>query len=103
MQSFLAQFGQPTWLPFPVIVARLLLAAILGGAVGFEREWRHRSAGLRTHVLVCLAAAMIAILTTELAKNDIFSSQAIRLDPARTIGAVTSGVAFGRDEVLVPR
>lgn len=101
MQIFFAQFGQPTWLPFSVIVARLLLAAILGGAVGFEREWRRRSAGLRTHILVCLAAAMIAVLTTELAKNDIFSSQAIRLDPVRTVEAVTSGVAFLATGVIV--
>jgi putative Mg2+ transporter-C (MgtC) family protein len=101
MQSFFAQFGHPTWLPFSVIAARLLLAAVLGGIVGFEREWRHRPAGLRTHILVCLAAAMIAVLTTELAKNEIFSSQAIRLDPVRTIEAVTSGVAFLATGVII--
>jgi putative Mg2+ transporter-C (MgtC) family protein len=101
MQDLFAQFGHPTWLPFPAIAARMLLAALLGGAVGFEREWRHRSAGLRTHILVCLAAALIAVLTTELAKNEIFSSQAIRLDPVRTVEAVTSGVAFLATGIII--
>jgi putative Mg2+ transporter-C (MgtC) family protein len=101
MQDFLAQFGHPTWLPFSVIVARLLLAAILGAIVGFEREWRHHAAGLRTHILVCLAAALIAVLTTELAKNEIFSGQSIRLDPVRTVEAVTSGVAFLATGVII--
>jgi putative Mg2+ transporter-C (MgtC) family protein len=101
MQDLFARFGHPTWLPFSVITARLLLAAVLGGIVGFEREWRHRPAGLRTHILVCLAAAMIAVLTTELAKNEIFSSQAIRLDPVGTVQAVTSGVAFLATGVII--
>ena len=54
MEQFVAEFGHPTWLPFPVIVARLLLASIFGAAIGFEREWRNRPAGLRTHILVCV-------------------------------------------------
>jgi putative Mg2+ transporter-C (MgtC) family protein len=101
MQDLFAQFGHTTWLPFPAIAARLLLSAVLGAAVGFEREWRHRPAGLRTHILVCLAAAMIAVLTTELAKNEIFSGQAIRLDPVRTVEAVTSGVAFLATGIII--
>ncbi|MDW6021684.1 MgtC/SapB family protein [Mesorhizobium sp. BAC0120] len=94
MQEFIGQIGPNTWLPFTAIAARMLLAAILGGIVGFEREWRKRPAGLRTHILVCLAAAVIAIITLELAHSSAFVAPLTRLDPVRTIEAVTSGVAF---------
>jgi putative Mg2+ transporter-C (MgtC) family protein len=94
MQELIAQFGPNTWLPFAVIAARMLLAAVLGAIVGFEREWRKRPAGLRTHILVCLAAAVIAIITLELAHSPAFMAPATRLDPVRTVEAVTSGVAF---------
>jgi putative Mg2+ transporter-C (MgtC) family protein len=94
MQDLLDQFAQQTWLPFPVIAARLLLASLLGAAIGFEREWRKRPAGLRTHMLVCLAASLIAVIAVELVHNPAFIGQNIRIDAARTISAVTSGVAF---------
>jgi putative Mg2+ transporter-C (MgtC) family protein len=94
MQDIFEQFGPGTWLPFPVIAARLLLAALLGAAVGFEREWRNRPAGLRTHMLVCLAASLIAVIAVELVHNPAFTGSNIRIDAARTISAVTSGVAF---------
>ena len=52
MSEIIEEFGRPTWLSFPVIAARLLFAALLGAAIGFEREWRNRPAGLRTHTMV---------------------------------------------------
>lgn len=94
MDQFFSDFGQGTWVPFPVIAARLLLAAALGAAVGFEREWQQRPAGLRTHMLVCLAGALIAILTIEIAHVSFFQGDAIRVDPIRLVEAVTAGVAF---------
>ena len=61
MEQLVEEFGHATFTPFPVVVARLLLAALFGAAIGFEREWRNRPAGLRTHILVCVAAATFAI------------------------------------------
>lgn len=89
-----AGFATETVLPFPAIAARLLLAVILGGIVGFEREWRRRPAGLRTHILVCLASAIVAILTIELTRYPGFDEDMVRVDPARLLEAVTQGVAF---------
>ena len=43
------------------IIFRLLLASLLGGLVGYEREKKHRPAGLRTHMLVCLGSTLITI------------------------------------------
>ena len=75
MQQLIDEFGHPTYTPFLVIVARLLLAAIFGAAIGFEREWRDRPAGLRTHVLVCVAAATFAVLTIEIVHAPIFAME----------------------------
>ena len=48
-------------------LARLLLAAVLGGIVGIERELKHRPAGLRTNMFICFGAAMFTVLSLELA------------------------------------
>lgn len=94
MEEFVERFGQQTWLPFFVIAGRLLLAAVLGALVGAEREWRDRPAGLRTHILICLSTAAIAILTIEITHVDVFAGQEIRIDPIRLVEATTAGVAF---------
>ena len=94
MSEFLEEFGATTHLRFSVIAARLLLAALLGAIIGFERERQNRPAGLRTHMLVCLAGALITILTVEITHVAAFQSDAIRVDPIRLIEAVTAGVAF---------
>ncbi|WP_024586957.1 MgtC/SapB family protein [Aliihoeflea sp. 2WW] len=94
MNDILADFGHPTYLPFGVITARLLVAALFGAMIGFEREWRDHPAGLRTHMLVSLAAASFAILGIEIVHSSQFDADASRLDPLRLIEAVTAGVAF---------
>lgn len=94
MEIFLEQFGHQTWLPFSIIAARLFLAAVLGALVGLEREWRDRPAGLRTHILICVATSAIAILAIEITHVDDFAGQEIRIDPLRLIEATTAGVAF---------
>lgn len=79
--------------PTTVILARLLVAAILGAIVGFERQASDRPAGLRTHVLIALAAALYTILVLELFRlPDVLASG--RADPGRAIEAVTAGIAF---------
>lgn len=48
-------------------ITRLLLAAILGGMIGLERETKHRSAGLRTNLFICFGAALFTVLSRGLA------------------------------------
>ncbi|ALS23824.1 MULTISPECIES: MgtC/SapB family protein [Paenibacillus] len=75
------------------ITLRLLLALLLGGVIGFEREQNNRAAGLRTHILVCLGSTLIMLLSmygfAEFAKLDN-----VRLDPARLAAQVISGIGF---------
>ncbi len=94
MEHLLDEFGHPTYTAFPVIVARLMLAALFGAAIGFEREWRNRPAGLRTHILVCVAAAIYALLTIEIVHAPMFLRDGAQFDPIRIVEAVTAGVAF---------
>ncbi len=94
MGALAEEFGHPTFLPFPVIAARPLFAALLGAAIGFEREWRARPAGLRTHILICVAAATFGILTIEIAHSAVFGAAQTAIDPLRAVEAVTAGVAF---------
>lgn len=94
MPSELNSFGTATTLELSAIVIRLLIAMVCGACIGMEREWRSHAAGLRTHILVCLSAAIVAILTIEIAHHGAFDRDEIRLDPIRLIEAVTAGVAF---------
>jgi len=52
-------------LPVAALI-RLLLAALLGGIIGLERELKHRPAGLRTNMFICFGAAMFTLLSAEL-------------------------------------
>ena len=94
MEALVEEFGHSTYVSFPVIAARLLLAAAFGAAIGYEREVSKRPAGLRTHVLVCVAAATFGILTVEIAHAPMFEGELFRFDPIRAVEAVTAGIAF---------
>ncbi|MFU1478179.1 MgtC/SapB family protein [Roseovarius sp. C7] len=79
----------------PLIAAtRLAAAVVLGGIIGYERERREKPAGLRTHMLVSMAAALFIIVSQQLANLPFGDSDALRVDPLRLVEAVTAGVAF---------
>ncbi len=83
------------------IVLRLSLAFIIGFFVGFEREHRHRPAGIKTHVLVCIGAALISILQSKMV-DDIIAQVAekpelaavLKSDYGRLGAQVISGIGF---------
>ena len=70
---------------------RLVLSCILGGIIGYERQSRRKSAGLRTNVLVCLGACLIMVLSQALYENVEGRTNA---DPARLAAQVVSGIGF---------
>lgn len=71
------------------VTVRVLLAAVLGGLVGSERGRRGRAAGMRTHVLVCLGAAMTSMV-------GLYSAEVLGFtnDPLRVSAQVISGIGF---------
>lgn len=70
---------------------RLVLAAILGGAIGLERELRHRPAGLRTNMFICFGAAMFTILSDALAVEHLGDHTRIAAQIIPGIGFIGAG------------
>lgn len=83
-----------THAPEVEILLRLVLASLVGGIVGLEREMKDRPAGLRTHMLTSLAAAVFTIITFEIFHAFRSIDPAASMDPIRVVEAVTAGVAF---------
>ena len=71
------------------VCLRLVLSCIMGGIIGYERQMRHKSAGLRTNMLVALGACLIMLLSQALYDNVEGKTNA---DPARLAAQVVSGI-----------
>lgn len=81
------------------LIVRVLLAALAGGLVGLERGMHGRAAGLRTHMLVCVGAALTALIGCYLSMADGFTT-----DAQRTGAQVMSGVGFlGAGTILLKK
>lgn len=81
-------------LAYVEVVFRLVVAAALAAPLGWDREERDRPAGIRTYMLVALAASVFTVLTFEIYETVRLSHSAGTSDPIRIIEAVTAGVAF---------
>ena len=71
------------------VMVRIVLAVVLGAVIGFERERHGRAAGLRTHVLVCLGAAIATLIG-----HYNFAVLGFTADPMRIGAQVVSGIGF---------
>lgn len=88
-------------LSLPGAAGRMALAAGLGAVIGVEREWRERSAGLRTHMLVALSASILSILMIEMMASPFFMGEHVEIDPVAVLEAVMTGVAFLAAGVII--
>jgi putative Mg2+ transporter-C (MgtC) family protein len=80
----------------PGFTLPLLAAMLAGGMIGFEREWRGRAAGFRTHILVCLASALLMELAVTQAAWRFMPVEGAQViaDPARLAHGVLTGIGF---------
>jgi len=69
------------------LTQRLLLAALLGGALGIEREWRNKEAGLRTNMLIAIGSALFTLMSIEL-------TDARTGDTSRVAAQIVTGIGF---------
>ncbi|MGH8190859.1 MAG: MgtC/SapB family protein [Rhodanobacteraceae bacterium] len=76
------------------IAIRLVLAAVLGAVIGFDRERHTWAAGLRTHMLVCLGAALAMIVSAFAFSGILQQWPRVVLDPSRIAAQVISGIGF---------
>jgi putative Mg2+ transporter-C (MgtC) family protein len=70
------------------LLGHLLLASLIGGAIGWEREHAHKPAGLRTHILICAGATLLTDLSVRVA------AATPGADPARIAAQIVTGVGF---------
>ena len=66
------------------IIIKLVVSAILGGLVGFEREMHRKPAGLRTHSLVCMGAALFTVMSMNI----------VGAEPSRIAAGIVTGIGF---------
>lgn len=78
------------------IIFKLILAALAGGLVGFEREKHGRPAGLRTNLLVCVGACSMMIISEAfyLKYLALDAESTVRLDPSRVAAQIITGIGF---------
>jgi putative Mg2+ transporter-C (MgtC) family protein len=84
---------EPMDTPLQVVLTRLGLSALLGAMIGFERGARTGTAGIRTHILISVAATLFTILAFEIYDRALRGGSN-NPDPIRAIEAVTAGIAF---------
>ena len=75
------------------IIIRLALASLFGALIGLERERKDWSAGLRTHMMVCVGSCLIMIVSA-FGFTDILGTANVTLDPSRIAAQVVSGIGF---------
>ena len=78
------------------ILGQALVALVLGGIIGWERESQGRWAGFRTHMLVCFASMMLVNIGHLLILDSqaLLQNETLRVDPVRIIEAIVAGVSF---------
>ena len=75
------------------LVLRILCAALLGGLIGLEREYRSKEAGFRTHFLVAMGSALFMIVSAY-GFGDSLNNELQRWDVSRVAAQVVSGIGF---------
>jgi putative Mg2+ transporter-C (MgtC) family protein len=84
-----------------VSIVRLVLAAILGGMIGLEREMKHRPAGLRTNLFICFGAALFTLLSDQLALEHTGDHTRIAAQIIPGIGFIGAGTIIHARQDLV--
>ncbi|WEG72920.1 MgtC/SapB family protein [Vagococcus intermedius] len=93
------------------IIQRLLLASFISGAIGFDREFKNRPAGIRTHILVCVGATIVALIQYQISTEALETALAtpelasvVKSDPTRLVAQVISGIGFlGAGTIIVTK
>lgn len=75
-------------------VSRLVLALVLSMLIGWEREAKHKDAGLRTHMLVGLGSCAFMLVALALSENLSANDDSVSIDPSRVIQGLIGGIGF---------
>lgn len=95
MQDVIFFLGADFWHSERVeIIVRLGAAVLAGVAIGFERSFHGRPAGMRTHALVCLSSAMLMLVTVYQGQWFPYGVETVRVDPTRMAQGIMTGIGF---------
>ena len=84
-----------------VSMKRLLMACAMGGAVGLEREWRHKDSGLRTNMLICMGSALFTLMSINLAGDSTPNKGQVAANIVQGIGFLGAGlILHGKNRVI---
>lgn len=86
---------------YPEIILRLLIGAVFGGIIGFERHTHGRAAGFRTHLLVCVASVLVMMVSEYYHYLSLWDPSYVRADPGRIAAGAITGVGFIGAGVIV--
>ncbi|WP_313615500.1 MgtC/SapB family protein [Agrobacterium sp.] len=100
-QSIADEFDMSLVVPVEILLLRVVGAAMLCGLIGLEREFQRNTAGMRTNMLIGLAAVVFSVVTLHLMETIDTTSGAAQMDPIRLVEAVTAGIAFLAAGVVV--
>jgi putative Mg2+ transporter-C (MgtC) family protein len=82
-------------IPHWELAVRLVVAALLGAAIGYERDTRGRPAGLRTHLIVSLASSLFMVVSTQFVYYQRYApGEVVSVDPSRIGSYVAAGIGF---------
>jgi putative Mg2+ transporter-C (MgtC) family protein len=89
--ELIASFLGRTNVDLPVTLFRLFFSFVLGGLIGLEREWHRQSAGLRTHIVICLGSTLLTLMSFYIPQTFTHFQAG---DPSRIAAQVVSGIGF---------
>ena len=82
---------------------RIVLAGILGTFIGYERKRRGKEAGIRTHIIVAMASALMMVIS-KYGFEDLYSNPKVSVDPTRIASQIITGIGFlGAGMIFVQR
>ncbi len=90
-----------TAIPVGDLAFRLCAAALCGAALGLDREVRGKAAGLRTHTLVAISAAVTTLVALELYEGLAYRTDSGNMDPTRVIQGVAQAIGFISAGVMI--
>lgn len=99
-ETLAAEFSNTSPVSIEVLFLRIFGALILCGVIGLEREIRKNTAGIRTNMLIGLAATVFTLVMLQM-MTTLGDGDTTRMDPVRLVEAVTSGIAFLAAGVIV--
>jgi putative Mg2+ transporter-C (MgtC) family protein len=101
MSSLLLEMDSP--ISVVDVALRMLLASVFGGAVGWDREVQNKAAGLRTHMMVALGAAVFTLAALEMMQLSLMEGGRSG-DPTRVIDGIVGGIGFlGAGQIIQSR